>query len=126
MLSSDDNICYTYLMKEVDHALETLLDLDGFMAEIGQGYWVKFEIKKAAISKDRPFGIKYSLTLHGPDGTRIIGIDNAHAVPGFSSKRPYDHIHNDKIRSYKYKDAASLLEDFWRRVDSFRKERGIL
>lgn len=33
---------------------------------------------QVAASSERPHGIKYSLTLHAPDGTRLLGFDNAH------------------------------------------------
>ena len=34
-----------------DYFLETLIDLDGFMAEIGEGYWVKIEAKRVEKKK---------------------------------------------------------------------------
>lgn len=111
-------------MKE-DYYLETLLDLDGYVTEIGNGFWVKIEAKRVKVTTGRPFGIKYSLTLHSPAGERILGMDNAHSVLGFPSKKPHDHIHGEKVRPYQYKDASKLLEDFWKKVDIVMKgERG--
>jgi hypothetical protein len=34
----------------------------------------------------RPNGIRYSLTLHAPDNTRLIGFDNAHGVKPVGSR----------------------------------------
>jgi hypothetical protein len=30
------------------------------------------------------------------------------------------------VRPYRFKDAASLLEDFWREVDKFLSEQGVI
>jgi hypothetical protein len=36
------------------------------------------------------------------------------------------HLHrDDSVRPYTYRDAESLLEDFWREVDAILKRRGI-
>ena len=45
-----------------DYTLETLLDLDGMIVEVGQGLWAKINAKRIKNSIiNRPFGIKYSL-----------------------------------------------------------------
>jgi hypothetical protein len=73
----------------------------------------------------------YSLTLHNKSGERIVGFDNAHPVPtqsGPAGKKRIvnDHKHRFKtIRPYDYKDAATLLEDFWAQVDAVLKEEGV-
>ncbi|EKE09260.1 MAG: hypothetical protein ACD_16C00203G0005 [uncultured bacterium] len=104
--------------KKHDYALETLIDLDGFIAEIWQGYWVKIEAKRVEKDKTKPHGIKYSLTLHNSKGERELGYDNAHSVPHRSSIKVHDHKHKSgKIIRYDYKDAGMLLEDFWKDVD---------
>lgn len=101
-----------------DHALETLLELDGFIAEIGEGYWIKIEARKVEKNKEKPRGVKYSLTLHNPKGDRVLGYDNAHSIPSKASISAHYHMHKSgKIIVYDYKDAASLLEDFWKDVD---------
>lgn len=95
-----------------------LVDLDGFIAELGDGYWMKIEAKKVMSDLAKPHGIKYSLTLHDHKGARVLGYDNAHAVPSKSSIKAHDHMHKSgKIISYQYKDAAMLLEDFKKDVD---------
>jgi len=51
-----------------------LLDLDGDLYVINEaGYWVKFEVKRTAITPERPHGIDYSITLHDPKNNRIAG-----------------------------------------------------
>ena len=66
-----------------DLGLDTLLDLHGqtlFIDEIG--YWVKFVVLRTEVTAERPHGLSYSLTLHAPDGTRLVGFDSAHPVRG--------------------------------------------
>jgi hypothetical protein len=59
-----------------------LLDLDGQVLVVDPegSYWVRFVVTLVPVSPERPHGIDYSLTLHGPDGSRLIGFDNAHPV----------------------------------------------
>ena len=81
---------------------------------------------------DRPHGLNYSLTLHGPDGNSLVGFDNAHAVreshgPGGKSRGALDHKHRmETVRPYRFKDAATLVEDFWAEVDKVLKEKGAI
>ena len=104
--------------KKQDYALETLVDLDGFIAEIGEGHWVKIEAKKVEKDQAKPHGIKYSLTLHTSKGNRVLGYDNAHSVSSKPSIKAHDHTHkSSKIVHYAYKDAEKLLIDFWKDVD---------
>jgi hypothetical protein len=66
-----------------DPALDTLLDLDGQVLVIDEaGYWVKFVIHQVPTTPDKPHGLDYTLTMHGPDGGRLVGFDNAHQVAG--------------------------------------------
>ncbi|MCW6512005.1 toxin-antitoxin system TumE family protein [Lichenifustis flavocetrariae] len=80
-----------------EHTLEFLLAFDGRRHWYEQGYSTRFEIRRVPPAPSRPHGLVYSLTLHGPDGERIMGFDNAHAVarPGRNAKRPTeaDHWH---------------------------------
>jgi hypothetical protein len=55
-----------------DETLETLLDLDGEIFPMENGYWTKFEVKRVEPTKRIPHGIKYSLTLHDRNNTRIL------------------------------------------------------
>ena len=116
-----------------DPGLDTLLDLHGqtlFVDELG--HWVKFVVLRTGTTVERPHGLRYSLTLHAPDGARLIGFDNAHAMrerrgPGRRRRGERDHRHRLRtIRPYEYTDAATLLEDFWKEVDEVLRERGSL
>jgi hypothetical protein len=72
----------------------------------------------------------YSLTLHDPKGTRVLGYDNSHAVAarkkGFAGRRlEYDHVHRharDKGVAYEFAGAEQLLKDFFEEVDKVLKE----
>jgi hypothetical protein len=62
----------------------------------------------------------------GPDGERLVGLDNAHHVARQERGGPQDHRHQLRsIRSYEYRDAATLLADFWA-VDGVLRERGVI
>ena len=113
-----------------DHGLDTLLDLHGqtlFVDEVG--HWVKFIVVRTEVTPQRPHGLRYSLTLHAPGGERLVGFDNAHPVrerrgPGTRRRRQSDHLHRQHvIGPYDYRDAATLLEDFWNEVDAILKAR---
>ncbi|HJU16394.1 MAG TPA: DUF6516 family protein [Stellaceae bacterium] len=80
-----------------------------------------------AVSAEKPHGVDYSLTLHGPEGERLVGFDNAHPVARQKHGGPQDHRHRLRgIRPYEYRDAATLLADFWEIVDAVLRERGVL
>ena len=121
-------------MKETrDPGLDALLLLDGemFFADAAGKYFVKFVVKRVAPSAARPHGLSYSLTLHGEDGERLVGFDNAHPVPsqrGPAGRRRTEHDHRHRFkttRPYEYRDAATLLADFWEQVEAVLKEKGI-
>ncbi len=111
-----------------DHTLDVLLELDGevFVVDPAGGHWVKFVVTRVPASTEKPHGLDYSLTLHGPDGERLIGFDNAHAVAHHHAGAPYDHRHRRRhVRPYAYHDAVTLLRDFWDAVDRMLIERGV-
>ena len=105
----------------------------------GREHWLqgdcclRFEIRRVEPTASRPHGLQYSFTLHDPDGKRLVGFDNAHAVasPGSRRKaRPQtaDHWHrtaSDKGRPYKFSDAETLIADFFKEVYRVLEERGI-
>ena len=106
--------------------LETLLDLAGSIIDQGSGYWIKIDAWVVEATDEVPDGIRYALTLHEPNGKRILGYDNAHAVKPagrfkFSGQRlSYDHRHrhaSDKGIPYTFVDAHQLLSDFFAEVD---------
>jgi hypothetical protein len=117
-----------------DPSLDTLLELDGqlLVGDAAGGHWVKFEVRRVPASAEKPHGLDYSLTLHGPDGERLVGFDNAHALrvsagPCGRRQAAYDHKHRLRtVRPYDYADAVTLLADFWAEVDAVLKERGVL
>jgi len=116
-----------------DPGAEVLLELDGqvFVVDAKGQYWVRFSVLRVTASPQRPHGLNYSLTLHGPGGQRLVGFDNAHPVretrgPGGKGRAPQDHRHRmETVRPYRFKDAATLLEDFWAEVDRLLKEKGV-
>lgn len=64
--------------------------------------------------------------------SRLIGFDNAHPVrgsrgPGGQSRGPLDHKHRlETVRLYRFKDAATLVEDFWAEGDKLLEEKGVI
>ena len=112
-----------------DPSLDTLLDLDGQVLVVDPegDHWVRFVATRVPVTMEKPHGLDYSLTLHGPDGQRLVGFDNAHAAAKHESGGPQDHRHRLRtIKAYEYRDAAGLLADFWSTVDSVLRERGVI
>jgi len=115
-----------------DPALDALLDLDGLVLVVDEhgGHWVKFAVRQVEVTPECPHGLAYSLTLHGKDNERLVGFDNAHGVrrtagPG-GKRQAFDHKHRLRnVRPYDYRDAATLLADFWSEVDAMLKARGV-
>ncbi len=119
--------------RDQDYTLEYLLAYDGLIHWLDEGYSLRFVIKKTKPTKPRPHGLRYSFTVHDGDAKRILGFDNAHQVPepgGKYKKVPDEHDHwhrteNDKGRPYKFVDADTLLQDFFREAERVLKKRGI-
>ncbi|MNE14952.1 hypothetical protein D3C80_1078480 [compost metagenome] len=63
-------------------SLDTLLDLDGQVLVVDPegGHWMKFIVTRIPVSPEKPHGLDYSLTLHGPSGERLARFDNAPPV----------------------------------------------
>lgn len=115
-------------MQKHDSALDTLLDLDGITLVVDPegGYWVRFVVTRVPATVEKPHGLDYSLTLHGPKGERLVGFDNAHPVAKQKRGEPQDHRHRIRtVKPYEYRDAATLMADFWTDVDAVLKERGV-
>ena len=116
-----------------EYGLEFLLAFDGRIHHLEEGYWIKFEIERVKATKERPHGLSYSFTLHGPDGTRLVGFDNAHGVPALGARfkrkpQASDHWHRtetDLGRPYQFKDAETLIDDFFDEVERVLNERGV-
>jgi hypothetical protein len=119
-------------MNAVDHGIEFLLAFDGRVHILEGGYSIKFAVKRVDASPGRSHGLSYSLTLHAPGGSRLVGFDNAHEPrrygPGSRRVIERDHLHRTKSdpgRSYAFKDAATLIVDFFAEVERVLSERGI-
>lgn len=65
-----------------DPGTEALLDLNGqiLVLDARGAYTARFSVQRVERTADRPHGLNYSLTLHGPTGERLIGFDNAHSI----------------------------------------------
>ena len=106
-----------------DPGLFALLDLDGEIFPMTNGFWTKIDAKVVLQSDEIPHGVRYSLTLHNSSNVRVLGYDNAHRFKsgrrGFESKvNEWDHKHEgNKFSRYKFKSAGQLLEDFWNDVN---------
>ena len=119
--------------RATEHTLEFLLEFDGRRHWYEGGYFSNFEIRRVEVTLEKPHGLKYSFTLHAPDGARLVGFDNAHSVaPTGASfrKRPAasDHWHRtaaDPGRPYVYKSAEQLLVDYFDEIERTLKERNV-
>jgi hypothetical protein len=77
--------------------------------------------------------LRYSFTLHDPDGSRLVGFDNAHRAPPLGSRfgragGEHDHWHrtaDDSGRPYAFTTADQLLADFFTEVRRVLNERGV-
>jgi hypothetical protein len=56
-----------------EHTLEFLLAFHGRVHWLDSGYRLKFDIKRVDATSERPHGLRYSFTLHDPQGKRLIG-----------------------------------------------------
>ena len=105
-----------------DSGLETLLLLDREVYPMDKGYWIKIEARRVDASDHIQHGIRYSLTLHDRNNTRIFGIDNAHGIKPrrkkFTGRKiSWDHQHKiNRVYRYEFESARQLLTDFWDEV----------
>ena len=113
------------MAKKVDFGIDNLLALNGdryFIDDKGE-FEAVFKVVRVEKSPNRPSGIKYSLVLLNSKGKRVVGFDNAHGVdrgsgPGKKRSKQHDHKHvGSRVVSYEFKDALTLIEDFWKEVD---------
>jgi hypothetical protein len=62
-------------------SLDSLLDLHGQVLVIDEaGYWVRFIVNQVPVTAQKPHGLDYSLTLHGPDEHQAGGIRQCPSV----------------------------------------------
>ena len=115
-----------------DPSLKYLLELDGEEIHYDHGYVARFRAIRVEATKERPHGVSYLLTFHGPDGKRVNGYDNAHGVSHRGSRfgsNPvaHDHWHRDEKdpgRPYMFVDAEKLISEFFDKIERMPKERG--
>jgi len=116
------------------HTLEFLLDFNGRIHHLDGGYWLKFEIRRTESTPERPHGLSYSLTRHAPDGIRLVGFDNTHAVRPTSTRTTnprsqYDRWHrttDDPGPPYRFVDAEPLACDFFDEVERLLAQRRVV
>ena len=117
----------------LEDELVWLLDFDGAIYLFEEGYWVKIVVNRTLPTPRQPHGISYSLTLHDPDGRRLLGFDNAHPVKpqgGRHRAKPVanDHWHRtegDEGRPYEFRSALDLVQDFLDEVERTLGARGV-
>src|SRR5437762_13561642 len=98
---------------ERDRSLDLLLELNGqvLVVDAESRHWVRFVVRQVPVSEAKPHGLDYSLTLHGPDGKRLVGFDNAHSTksrsgPGGRAGSAFDHRH--RLRAVRPYDTRML------------------
>lgn len=108
-----------------EYQFELLLGYDGRRHILESGHFLKFEVRRIEPSVRVPHGLAYSLTLHAPEGQRLVGFDNAHLVSHSGSRfvaAPVqaDHWHrtvDDPGRPYAFASVEQLLVDFFDEVE---------
>jgi len=87
----------------------------------------KFEASRVTPTPQIPHGIRYSLTLHDRNNTRVLGLDNAHTFKPKKKKYgarkiTWDHNHKmDRVYPYEFESASYLIKDFWEGVEEILK-----
>lgn len=109
-----------------DEAMERILAYDRRRYWLENGWSLRFRIREAVVTEERPHGLKYALTLHDVDGTRLLGFDNAHGVRRVDA---YDHRHRfrktEELVPYDFSDTDTLLCDFFDAVEGACKAQGV-
>lgn len=116
-----------------EYELEHLLGYDGRRHFLATGHFLKFEVRVVEKSERVPHGMAYALTLHDPNGKRLMGFDNAHPVAHQGSSfvpaaRQADHWHRnaqDAGRPYTFVLAVQLLDDFFDEVERILEDLGV-
>jgi len=108
-----------------DAAMRRLLDYDRRRYWLVNGWSIRFRIAEVAMTLSRPHGIKYALTLHDVDGTRLLGFDNAHGIP---RAQAYDHRHRFRrtdLVPYDFRGADELIGDFFAAVEQACRQEDV-
>jgi hypothetical protein len=123
------------MRRESVSGIDYLFDLHRTKIGYDNGYWVTMRVFKVQPDAGRPLGLQYSLTLHDPNGDRVLGFDNSHAIdvatgPARKSRRPvtFDHIDRRGRRSvpYEFTTPYKLVEDFFNAVEEALKQEDML
>lgn len=110
-------------LQNADHTRTFFLDHDGWIYFYGTGHWLKIECQEVPETPQRPAGIKYSISLFGPDNDCLVRYDNSHAVKvtGRPNPETYDHWHRfgkkEELVPYEFTNCEQLLNDFYEDVE---------
>jgi hypothetical protein len=114
------------MLLPVDDPFVRLLDFHGRSYWLVNGWSIRFSIVECVVSTARPHGIRYSLTLHDVDGTRLLGFDNA---TGRTRRMTSDHWHpfrrTEVHEPYEFNGADRLLVDFFTAVEGACEQAGV-
>jgi len=105
-----------------DPSLDSLLGLNGqtYVVDPTACLAVRFRVASVPVSDINPHGIDYQMALFGPGGVKLVGFENTQQM----RKHAFDHVKRLRtVRAYAYRDAATLVEDFWDEVDAWLRER---
>jgi hypothetical protein len=87
---------------------------------------VKFVVHRVPATANKPHGPDRTPALHGPDGGRLVGFDNAHQAAGQARRPAKNHQHRLRsVRPYDCTDAGALVAAFRQEVESVMRERGV-
>jgi hypothetical protein len=87
---------------------------------------VKFVVNQIPATADKPHGLDYTMTLHGPDSGRVVGFDNAQRIAGQRGRAMKDDKHRQRtVKAYDYTDPAALLAAFRKEAESVMQEKGV-
>ena len=104
-----------------DPSFDSLLGLDGqtYVIDAAAGLAVCFRVASVPVSDSNPHGIDYRMILFGRGQVPLVGFENTQQM----RKGGFDHIARLRtVRAYAYRDAATVLEDFWDEVDAWLRQ----
>lgn len=111
-----------------DSQLAVLIDQAGIW-RMPNGWQVVVRAEWCDITSGRPHGLSYALILNDEHGQRLLGFDNSHGFDGAGDDDPFDHEHRfGKVGQrfqYGFKSPATLLTDFFDRVERACKSRNV-
>lgn len=109
-----------------EEAMLRLMDYDRRRYWLANGWSIRLRVAETLVTTGRPHGIKYALTLHDIDRTRLLGFDNAHGLPRVQA---YDHRHRFRrtaeLVPYGFRGADELICDFFDAVERACKQEGV-